>query len=252
MKRNHTLRYAAGVLTATLALGGLTACGNDEANTPDTATSQQATPDDINEDGTTLEGNNRVDEAANLTENQHVDKKKDKDKDKKESKDSAKSDDNKGANTGTNPQTEHKGPDPDGPGVIQGHDLNVKPAKPLEGGKQVAEKSEIPTALTSLVGGLYEQQDLHGFLRYIPENTCKDTVAQSGGFNPSDLNQVPNRKLSEIPEYDATTHLVKVSNVLALDGRASADVTVANKQGETTTTMQFVYEDNRWKFCAPK
>lgn len=105
-------------------------------------------------------------------------------------------------------------------------------------------------AINGLVSGLYQQTTMHSFLRYMPDNTCHAVVEANGGAGNMDLAGIPDVPLNQMPAYaQSQPHIQSVDNVNVDGSVASANVTVVTSGQTGTSTVRFLHEDGRWKFC---
>lgn len=126
--------------------------------------------------------------------------------------------------------------------------LAYEEATPVEGGGPASEADR--AEIEGLVGGIYQSQTFHQFLRYVPENACSAVIEANGGPAALDLGDIPDMPLSQLPGYaEANAHIQSIDDVRVEGDQASAVVTaVSNGQAETQT-QRFLKEDGRWKFC---
>ena len=126
--------------------------------------------------------------------------------------------------------------------------LAYEEATPVEGGGPASEADR--AEIEGLVGGIYESQTFHQFLRYVPENACSAVIEANGGPAALDLGDIPDMPLSQLPGYaESNAHIQSIDDVRVEGDQASAVVTaVSNGQAETQT-QRFLKEDGRWKFC---
>lgn len=126
--------------------------------------------------------------------------------------------------------------------------LAYEEATPVQGGGPAneADRAEIE----GLVGGIYNTETFHQFLRYVPENACSAVIEANGGPAALDLAEIPDMPLSQLPGYaESNAHIQSIEDVRVEGDQASAVVTaVSNGQAETQT-QRFLKEDGRWKFC---
>lgn len=126
--------------------------------------------------------------------------------------------------------------------------LKAKPVAPIEGGQ--AADPAATDEINQLVGGLYETQTLRQFLRYVPDHTCGEVMAQQGELQNMDYNQIPDMPLSDVPNAQWDQAGVKSVEDLQVKGdTASATVTVNTPEGEDSSVMRFKQENGAWTFC---
>lgn len=127
-------------------------------------------------------------------------------------------------------------------------DIEVAQPDPVQGRPATAEES---AAIAGLVNGLYEQQTLHGFMRYMPDHTCAATLEAQGGAAAYNLDGIPDMPMNQMPGYSETrVTAVENQTVTEAGDRASATVTVQGADGPSTGTMVFQHEGGNWKFCS--
>jgi len=121
--------------------------------------------------------------------------------------------------------------------------------EPVQGGHEPteAERAEIE----QLVRGIYEVDTFHQMLRYLPENTCNEVIAQQGGAAAMDLTGIPDYPLNQMPQYAGSNpHIESITDMQVDGNRASAVVTAVSAGQKETRTQRYLHEDGRWKFCA--
>ncbi|MDO5668870.1 MAG: hypothetical protein Q4G50_02580 [Corynebacterium sp.] len=121
--------------------------------------------------------------------------------------------------------------------------------EPIQGGHEPseAERAEIE----QLVRGIYEVDTFHQMLRYLPENTCNEVIAQQGGAAAMDLTGIPDYPLNQMPQFAGSNpHIESITDMQVDGNRASAVVTAVSAGQQETRTQRYLHEDGRWKFCA--
>lgn len=119
---------------------------------------------------------------------------------------------------------------------------------PVEGGEPANEADR--AELEGLLNGMYDATTLHGFLGYLPANTCNELLAEQGGAAAFDLGGIPDLPMSAVPSYlEANPRVDSVENIQVNGDTASASVTATSGGESTTDTHRFRYEDGAWKFC---
>lgn len=119
---------------------------------------------------------------------------------------------------------------------------------PVEGGEPAseAERAEIE----ALLNGMYDATTLHGFLGYLPANTCNELIAEQGGAAAFDLGGIPDLPMRAIPSYvEANPRIDAIEDIKVSGDTASAFVTATSGGESTTDTHRFRHEDGAWKFC---
>ncbi len=136
-------------------------------------------------------------------------------------------------------------------------------ANPFEEGEQMQGVAQEPVAggvpanqadadaINNLVRGIYQQTTLNGLVQYVPNNTCQ-AVLEKSDWDPNYNTQgVPDMPLDQIPQFQQAQPTVdSVENLSVAGDEASADVTVTSGGQADTSTMRFLREDGRWKFCS--
>ncbi|GAB3940796.1 hypothetical protein [Corynebacterium tapiri] len=132
-----------------------------------------------------------------------------------------------------------------GENPFENGDIQVAEIDPIQG--QPANPDQVHQ-ITTLVGGLYEQQTLHDFLLYMPRHSCQEVVAEQGGEKAFNLDGVPNMPMNNFPGWNASG-IKDVSNVVVNGDVASASITASTAEGTDTKTQRFRNEGGEWKFC---
>ncbi len=127
--------------------------------------------------------------------------------------------------------------------------LQAAPLSPVEGG-QPGDQA-VTEQLTQLVGGLYEQQDVRSFTRYVPDHACKALLdSQQEDLRAIDYNQIPNAPMTQFfGEAWNQTGLQSLSDVQVNGDSASANVVVNTPEGQDSSVMRFQKENGQWTFC---
>lgn len=119
---------------------------------------------------------------------------------------------------------------------------------PVEGGQPAS--AEDQAQIEGLVNGMYEAETLHGFLGYLPANTCNEVIQEQGGAAAFDLNGVPDLPLAAIPSYAESQARIDSITDVQIDGEVASAMVTATSNGQSTTDVQrFRQEDGAWKFC---
>lgn len=122
--------------------------------------------------------------------------------------------------------------------------------EPSPGTGGVAASEADRAEIESLVRGVYEVETFHQFVRYIPENTCRENQTTQGGVDALDMGAVNDQRLADMPNYAAAAPYIESVTDVRVDGdRASAVVTAVSNGQADTRTQRYLREDGRWKFC---
>lgn len=124
-------------------------------------------------------------------------------------------------------------------------DIEVAEPAPVEGAQPANEADS--QAISGLVKGLYEQETMHSFLRYIPDHTCQRVMDQNGGGDFS-LDGVPDMPMNQMAGW-SETHVSDISDIKVNGDQASAVVTVQTAEGPDTATQRYQREGGQWTFC---
>lgn len=124
-------------------------------------------------------------------------------------------------------------------------DIEVAEPAPVDGAQPANEGDS--QAITGLVKGLYEQETMHSFLRYIPDHTCQRVMDQNGGGEFS-LDGVPDMPMNQMAGW-SETHVSDISDIKVNGDQASAVVTVQTAEGPDTATQRYQREGGQWTFC---
>ncbi len=119
---------------------------------------------------------------------------------------------------------------------------------PIEGGQ---DDPAVKEAITGLVNGLYAQQTIGDFGRYMLDSTCQRVLAQQPPVPMTELDQFNNVPITQMTPEWGKFGLESVSDVSANGDEASATVTTRNPNGIESATMIFANEGGRWKMCSP-
>lgn len=119
---------------------------------------------------------------------------------------------------------------------------------PVEGGQ--AADAAVSGEINGLVRGLYDQQDMRSFTRYMPDHTCQRVLDAQPELRNADFNQIPQISMDEASNGQwKDTFVQDIRDIKVKDNTASATVEVATPQGPDTTTMRFANEGGAWTFC---
>lgn len=124
-------------------------------------------------------------------------------------------------------------------------DIEVAEPAPVEGGQAASEGDR--QAISALVNGIYDQKSMHGFLRYMPDNTCQRVLDENGGEDFS-LEGVPDMPMDQMPGW-SETHVSDISDIEVNGDQASAVVTVQTAEGPDSATQRFERQGDAWTFC---
>ncbi|GAA1474164.1 hypothetical protein P4N68_00315 [Corynebacterium felinum] len=126
--------------------------------------------------------------------------------------------------------------------------LPVATHQPVAGGGPAS--PEDAAAIEGLIRGIDNQHTLRGYMKYIPDNTCRRVIDANGGQAALTFDQIPDLPLEQYPGF--ATAKARIDNVaeIKVDGEAASALVTASASGETNTAVQrFVREDGRWLFC---
>ncbi|WP_290222371.1 hypothetical protein [Corynebacterium confusum] len=119
---------------------------------------------------------------------------------------------------------------------------------PVEGGQ--AADGAVSDEINGLVRGLYDQQDMRSFMRYMPDHTCQRVLDAQPELRNADYSQIPQVSMDEASNGQwKNTFVQDIRDIQVKDNTASATVEVATPQGPDTTTMRFANEGGNWTFC---
>lgn len=230
------------IAVAIVAPLSLAACGSDDENAGDTGSSAAKTT-------TTTKSQEKTSEKE--TEEKMSEEKKEGD-DKKDDAAEPEGENSEGANqTLANPFEE--GADP-----FQ----NMPKVEPVQG--EAASQEDID-GINGLVRGMYEQQTMRAFVKYLPEHTCSAIRNDpNSGLDQVDYNQVPDVPMNRLKDMMAAagqdtsqmdgfdwskTGVESINDVVVNGDDASATVNVNTSQGMDSSTMRFKRENGNWTFC---
>ena len=180
-----------------------------------------------------------------------------------------------------NKEGEEQDPQPEGeqaPAPAEGEAAEQTLANPFENGVdpfqsmpkvepvqgQAASQEDID-GINGLVRGMYEQQTMRSFVKYLPDHTCEAVRNDpNSGLNELDYNQVPDVPMNQLKDmmaaagadtsqmegFDWNQTGVESINDVVVDGdTASATVNVNTSKGLDSSTMRFKRENGNWTFC---
>ena len=133
---------------------------------------------------------------------------------------------------------------------------------PIQG--QAASQEDID-GINGLVRGMYDQQTMRSFVKYLPDHTCEAVRNDpNSGLSELDYNQIPDVPMNQLKDmmaasgadtsqmegFDWTQTGVESINDVVVDGdSASATVNVNTSKGLDSSTMRFKRENGNWTFC---
>lgn len=236
------------IAVAIVAPLSLAACGSDDENAGDTGSSAAKTT-------TTTKSQEKTSEKETEEKTSEEKKEGDDKKDGEENKDDAaepEGENSEGANqTLANPFE-------DGADPFQ----NMPKVEPVQG--EAASQEDID-GINGLVRGMYEQQTMRAFVKYLPEHTCSAIRNDpNSGLDQVDYNQVPDVPMNRLKDMMAAagqdtsqmdgfdwskTGVESINDVVVNGDDASATVNVNTSQGMDSSTMRFKRENGNWTFC---
>lgn len=139
---------------------------------------------------------------------------------------------------------------------------NMPKVEPVQG--EAASQEDID-GINTLVRGMYEQQTMRSFVKYLPEHTCAAVRNDpNSGLDQVDYNQVPDVPMNQLKDMMAAagqdtsqmegfdwskTGVESINDVVVNGDDASATVNVNTSQGMDSSTMRFKRENGNWTFC---
>lgn len=220
----------------------LTACGSDEEDAteaaPSTETATKEAPSSKAKD------EDKDEDAEKSSEAKDKDKDKDSEKSAQGKERSASNQDGNNAG-GDQAAAAESLVDPfEGGDPLQGQ----ADIAPVEGGQ--AADGAVSGEINGLVRGLYDQQDMRSFMRYMPDHTCQRVLDAQPDLRNADYNQIPQVSMDDASNGQwKNTYVQDIRDIKVKDNTASATVEVATPQGPDTTTMRFANEGGNWTFC---
>lgn len=230
------------IAVALVAPLSLAACGSDDENAGDTASSAAKTT-------TTTKSKEKTSE------------KKTEEKTSEEKKDGEENKDEAAKPEGENPEAANQtlaNPFEEGADPFQ----NMPKVEPVQG--EAASQEDID-GINTLVRGMYEQQTMRSFVKYLPEHTCAAIRNDpNSGLDQVDYNQVPDVPMNQLKDMMAAagqdtsqmdgfdwskTGVESINDVVVNGDDASATVNVNTSQGMDSSTMRFKRENGNWTFC---
>lgn len=232
----------------------LTACGSDEEDSteaaPSTETATKEAPSSKAKDEDKDKDAEKSSEDKDAEKSSEAkDKDKDKDQDSEKSAQgkerSASNQDGNNAGGGDQAAAAESLVDPfEGGDPLQGQ----ADIAPVDDGQ--AADGAVSGEINGLVRGLYDQQDMRSFMRYMPDHTCQRVLDAQPELRNADYNQIPQVSMDEASNGQwKDTFVQDIRDIKVKDNTASATVEVATPQGPDTTTMRFANEGGNWTFC---
>lgn len=234
----------------------LTACGDKGEDVADAASSAVKTT-------TTTKA--KEGETSEEKDAEDKDKKEGEDQDKKEGEEK-----NEGEGQDPKPEGEEEAPAEEGADqtLANPFENGVDPfqsmpkVEPIQG--QEASQEDID-GINGLVRGMYDQQTMRSFVKYLPDHTCEAVRNDpNSGLSELDYNQIPDVPMNQLKDmmaasgadtsqmegFDWTQTGVESINDVVVDGdSASATVNVNTSKGLDSSTMRFKRENGNWTFC---
>lgn len=233
------------IAVALVAPLSLAACGSDDENAGDTASSA----------------------AKTTTTTKSKEKTSEKKTGEKTSEDKKEGEENKDGESAA-PKPEGENPEGGDQAVANpfegGADpfQNMPKVEPVQG--EAASQEDID-GINTLVRGMYEQQTMRSFVKYLPEHTCAAVRNDpNSGLDQVDYNQVPDVPMNQLKDMMAAagqdtsqmegfdwskTGVESINDVVVNGDDASATVNVNTSQGMDSSTMRFKRENGNWTFC---
>lgn len=128
-----------------------------------------------------------------------------------------------------------------------GNPLATEELQPVQGGQAADEATS--GQISALVNGWYEVPDMRAYMRYIPDNTCSQVLAQNPEVNNVDYSMFPQVPMSQVSEDWNSAGVQSIDDLVVNGADASATVTVNTGEGVDTSVMRFKNEGGSWLFC---
>lgn len=234
------------IAVALVAPLSLAACGSDDENGGDTASSAAKT--------TTTATKSKEKTSEKKTEEKTSEEKKE-------------GEENKDGESAA-PKPEGENPEGGDQAVANPFENGVDPfqsmpkVEPVQG--EAASQEDID-GINGLVRGMYEQQTMRSFVKYLPEHTCAAVRNDpNSGLDQVDYNQVPDVPMNQLKDMMAAagqdtsqmegfdwskTGVESINDVVVNGDDASATVNVNTSKGMDSSTMRFKRENGNWTFC---
>lgn len=233
------------IAVALVAPLSLAACGSDDENAGDTASSA----------------------AKTTTTTKSKEKTSEKKTEEKTSEEKKEGEENKDGESAA-PKPEGENPEGGDQAVANPFENGVDPfqsmpkVEPVQG--EAASQEDID-GINGLVRGMYEQQTMRSFVKYLPEHTCAAVRNDpNSGLDQVDYNQVPDVPMNQLKDMMAAagqdtsqmegfdwskTGVESINDVVVNGDDASATVNVNTSKGMDSSTMRFKRENGNWTFC---
>ena len=233
------------IAVALVAPLSLAACGSDDENAGDTASSA----------------------AKTTTTTKSKEKTSEKKTEEKTSEEKKEGEENKDGESAA-PKPEGENPEGGNQAVANPFEevadpfQNMPKVEPVQG--EAASQEDID-GINTLVRGMYEQQTMRSFVKYLPEHTCAAVRNDpNSGLDQVDYNQVPDVPMNQLKDMMAAagqdtsqmegfdwskTGVESINDVVVNGDDASATVNVNTSQGMDSSTMRFKRENGNWTFC---
>lgn len=128
-----------------------------------------------------------------------------------------------------------------------GNPLGTEELQPVEGGQAADEATS--GQISALVNGWYEVPDMRAYMRYIPDNTCSQVLAENPDVNNVDYNMFPQIPMTQVSNNWNAAGVQSIDDLTVNGNDASATVTVNTGEGVDTSVMRFKNEGGSWLFC---
>ena len=125
--------------------------------------------------------------------------------------------------------------------------MGTEELQPVEGGQAADEATS--GQISALVNGWYEVPDMRAYMRYIPDNTCSQVLAENPDVNNVDYNMFPQIPMAQVSTNWNAAGVQSIDDLTVNGNDASATVTVNTGEGVDTSVMRFKNEGGSWLFC---
>ncbi|MCQ9351689.1 hypothetical protein NQ015_00130 [Corynebacterium sp. 153RC1] len=125
------------------------------------------------------------------------------------------------------------------------NELGVAPMAAVDGPQASAEDAQ---AIDALVRSSNNVNNARDFILYVPNNACAALIEANGGYEA--VTNLPGLTPQIEAEVLARRGTVTAVEDIRVNGDTASALVTSDQNGTpTTTTLRFLREDGRWKFC---
>ena len=128
-----------------------------------------------------------------------------------------------------------------------GNPLEGEELQPVQNGQPADEATR--GEISGLVNGWYEVGDMRAYMRYIPDNTCSQVLAENPDVGNVDYSVFPQVPMDQVSDNWGAAGVQSIDDLAVSGDTASATVTVNTGEGVDSSVMRFKNEGGKWLFC---